>query len=218
MQYSLPLQAGCFYHIYNRGNGCDLFFEQKNYHYFLTLYGRYICPIAETYAYCLLKNHFHFLIRIRETSGVTETSEVLKTSEVLASPMVSKPPIQHFANFFNSYAKAINKAYHRSGSLFENRFGRVLVDNDAYLVHLVSYIHRNPQRHGFVSDFRTYPFSSYRAILEQRQSQVEIKKVLEWFGSLTAFEQYHRQFDEDCITHLLGSDERDLNLRGLKDL
>jgi len=176
MQYSIPLQAGCFYHIYNRGNHSDIFFEDKNYRYFLKLYGDYIHPIAETYSYCLLKNHFHFLVRIRDTPliqtcATTQTCEVSKTSQVL------KTPSQHFANFFNSYAKSINKAYNHTGSLFEKRFGRVLVDNDAYFVHLVSYIHRNPQRHGFVSDFRSYPYSSYRAILEQRSSRVETEKV-----------------------------------------
>lgn len=81
------------------------------------------------------------------------------------------------------------------------------MDNDAYFVHLVSYIHRNPQRHGFVSDFRGYPYSSYRVILEQRNSRVETEKVLAWFGNTTIFEQYHRQFDDSRIVHLLG-DER----------
>jgi REP element-mobilizing transposase RayT len=207
MQYSLPLQTGCFYHIYNRGNHSDIFFEDKNYHYFLKLYGDYIYPIAETYAYCLLKNHFHFLIRIRETP-IIQTCEVSKTSQVSVADVANiKPPSQHFANFFNSYTKSINKAYNHTGSLFEKRFGRVLVDNNAYFVHLVSYIHRNPQRHGFVSDFRSYPYSSYRAILEQRSSRVETEKVLAWFGNVAIFEQYHRQFDDSRIVHLLGDEQ-----------
>jgi len=73
---------------------------------------------------------------------------------------------------------------------------------------LVSYIHRNPQRHGFATNFRSYPYSSYRAILEQRHSRVETEQVLAWFGSMAMFEQYHRQFDEVSIAHLLSVDER----------
>ena len=60
-----PLQPGVYYHIYNRGNnGEDLFREDRNNLYFLKLYEKYIHPIAEPYAYCLLKNHFHLLVRI----------------------------------------------------------------------------------------------------------------------------------------------------------
>ncbi len=197
MQYSLPLEPGYFYHIYNRGNGCDIFFEERNYSYFLKQYQKYITPVAETYAYCLLKNHFHFLVRIRDTP------EVLKNSEVLAETT----PVQQFSNFFNSYAKSINKAYDRSGSLFENRFGRLLVDSDAYFVHLVSYIHRNPQKHGFIDNFRRHRYSSYRAILHQRESQVKVNRVMDWFGNVGTFERYHRQFDKECIRHLIFDDE-----------
>ncbi len=59
-----PLQVSTTYPIYNRGiNGDSIFQEGKNYFYFLRLYAKYIPPIAKTYAYCLLGNHFHFLIK-----------------------------------------------------------------------------------------------------------------------------------------------------------
>jgi len=59
-----PLEYGRFYHIYNRGNnGENLFVQQRNFPYFLQLYAKHIQPVAETYAYCLLSNHFHFAIR-----------------------------------------------------------------------------------------------------------------------------------------------------------
>jgi len=63
---------------------------------------------------------------------------------------------QYFSNLFNAYTKAINKNYNRSGSLFEKNFKRILIDDDSYLVQLVCYIHRNPQKHGITKDFRTY--------------------------------------------------------------
>ena len=56
-----PLQFGQYYHIYNRGNNREnLFAEQRNYPYFLKLYAKHILPVAKTFAYCLLPNHFHF--------------------------------------------------------------------------------------------------------------------------------------------------------------
>jgi hypothetical protein len=55
------------YHIYNRANGNGkLFLSPENYRYFLEKYILYISPIADTFCYCLMPNHFHFLIRIRE--------------------------------------------------------------------------------------------------------------------------------------------------------
>ena len=88
MQTVIPLEPGGFYHIYNRGvNRENIFREERNFAYFLTLYARHITPIVETFAYCLLRNHFHLLVRIRtsiKTDAVFETASVsgLKTASV----------------------------------------------------------------------------------------------------------------------------------------
>ena len=61
---------GHYYHIYNRGNNReDIFIQERNYRYFLRLYAKHIEPMADTYAYCLLRNHFHFLVRIKDLDG-----------------------------------------------------------------------------------------------------------------------------------------------------
>ncbi|HRP60464.1 MAG TPA: transposase, partial [Vicingus sp.] len=57
------LETKCYYHIYNRANGSEkIFLNEENYLFFLQKYIEYIHPIAETYCYCLMPNHFHFLI------------------------------------------------------------------------------------------------------------------------------------------------------------
>ncbi|WBL22845.1 transposase [Zunongwangia sp. HRR-M8] len=107
MKYE-PLQNNKFYHIYNRGNnGENLFIEDRNYPFFLSLVQKHIIPIAEIHAYCLLKNHFHLLIKTLNADSI-----VLSKS---------------FSNLFNAYAKAINKAYNRNGSLFQDRFSRIQI-------------------------------------------------------------------------------------------
>ncbi|MBN1976347.1 MAG: hypothetical protein JW918_03000, partial [Anaerolineae bacterium] len=69
MRDFVPLEHGQYYHIYNRGNnGENIFIEERNYSYFLGLYAKYIEPIADTFAYVLLRNHFHLLVRIKDPS------------------------------------------------------------------------------------------------------------------------------------------------------
>jgi putative transposase len=199
MSKETPLLDGHYYHIYNRGNnGENLFPEERNYHYFLKLYIRYIYPIADTYAYCLMKNHFHLLVRINPKSDLPG----LKDLEGLTPHNYSQP----FSNLFNAYTKAINKAYNRSGSLFEKNFNRILIDTDRHFIHLISYIHRNPQKHGFTDNFRAYPYSSYQTIRQQKPSRIEHQQVLQWFGSMQSFENYHQQFDNGQIQYLIGDD------------
>jgi hypothetical protein len=65
------LERGNYYPIYNRGiNSCTLFKEKDNYEHFLKLFKTHIEPIAETFAWCLMKNHFHFLVRIKEIAEI----------------------------------------------------------------------------------------------------------------------------------------------------
>ncbi|MBI1800097.1 MAG: transposase [Chloroflexi bacterium] len=67
MSKPAPLAYGQYYHIYSRGNNRgDIFKDTRNYAYFLKLYAHHIEPIADTYAYCLMRNHFHVLIRVRD--------------------------------------------------------------------------------------------------------------------------------------------------------
>jgi REP element-mobilizing transposase RayT len=190
-----PLFSGQYYHIYNRGNnGENLFFEERNYHYFLKLYIHYIYPVADTYAYCLMKNHFHLLVRMKPTQDWQSLKDCQSYS-------------QAFSNLFSTYTKAINKAYHRSGSLFEKPFHRIPVDSDSYFIQLISYIHRNPQKHGFTDDFRTYPYSSYQTIGQQKHSRIQTQQVLNWFGNVNLFESKHQHVNEAAIQHLIAEDD-----------
>ena len=196
MQILPALEYGRYYHIFNRGiNRENIFFEERNYHYFLDLYAKYIEPIAETYAYCLLGNHFHLLVRIR-TEEEQKTFQVLKTWKVLS-------PTQQFSNLFNAYAKAINKAYNRTGGLFQERFGRIPVTSDEYFVHLIHYIHFNPQKHGFVTDFRDYPWSSYSALASNRPTKLKRDEILTWFNGREMFKSHNELVDEKGIAKLI---------------
>jgi putative transposase len=186
----IPLQYGLYYHIYNRGNNREnIFIEERNYRYFLQLYLKYIEPIAWTYAYCLLRNHFHFLVRIKDLPSrpVRWATEIKPVNDHASPPdrssdLVEFPnPSRQFSHFFNAYTRTINHTYQRTGALFQRPFGRIPVTTDAYFARLIVYIHQNPQRHGFVEDFRDWPYSSYQALLSDRPTHLQRETVLNWF-------------------------------------
>lgn len=199
-----PLQYGIYYHIFNRGtNGEDVFAEKRNYSFFMQRYAKYVEPVAATYAYCLLKNHFHFLVRIKTPEEQRETLKVSETSGVLE-------PSRQFSNLFNAYSKAFNRLYGRTGSLFEHPFHRVVVETDAHFQSLVVYIHRNPQKHGFVDDFRAWLYSSYHALESQQPTRLQREIVLEWFGGPEPFLAFHAcDVEEDAIRSIMLEDTRD---------
>lgn len=176
-----------YYHIYNRGiNGENLFYSADTYTYFLQLYEKYIDPIAETFSWCLLKNHFHFLIKIKSEE---EISAIFK----LDSEKVNKKPSQNFSHLFNAYAQAINKRYHRHGSLFESPFRRKKVTDESCFKNLVLYIHNNPIQHGFTKHLLEYPWSSYLSIISLKKTKLQRNKVLGWFDDTANFIDSHHQ-------------------------
>ena len=173
-------EAGHYYHIYNRGNNKeDIFIEERNYNFFLFRLKKYILPIADVYAYCLLKNHFHIVLRI-------------KSEEDLPDKFKNKIHLP-FSNFFNAYAKSINTAYGRTGSLFQEHLQKNKIDDEDYLKQVILYVHLNPVKHKFTNDFKTYLFSSYKIFLSDKPTSVDRAYILELFEGKENFEFCHNE-------------------------
>lgn len=219
----IPLEHGYYYHIYNRGiNGTPLFNTSADYEHFLGLYIKYITLIANTYAWCLMGNHFHLLVRVKEEDEIGyfkslnasrsidlgrfkwELTHNLPTSEGFGSVTGKKPvPYRMFAHLFNSYTKYFNAKNGRTGSLFEKNFHRIRIDSEKYFQDLVVYIHQNPVHHNFTSDFRNYPWSSYSSILSVETTIIDRDSVLEWFDDRENFIDAHQRIvDRDMAQGL----------------
>ena len=140
--------AGRYYHIYNRGTNREpIFGEAENYEFVLRRIKRYLEELALTLiAYCLMPNHYHWLVR----------QDGERPAGLLAQRV------------FNSYTKAYNKRYERSGTLFEGPYRVIQIDRPAHLLHACRYIHANPVKDGLVAEIEQWPYSNYLEWVELR--------------------------------------------------
>ena len=203
------LQEESFYHIYNRGNGSEkIFFQNRNHIHFLKKYNQYLSGYVDTYAYCLMPNHFHLLIKIKAFSEFEVRSKAFPTQADFTKLTAGEIVSELFRRFFMSYAKGINIQEGRNGSLFQKYFRRKLIDNEVYFSRMVYYIHHQLRHHGFDElDYRTYEWSSYRTVLSNKETNLKRLEVLEWFGGKSEFVKFHEQWlDEDIIKDLIIED------------
>ncbi|MCP4702319.1 MAG: hypothetical protein GY862_36485, partial [Gammaproteobacteria bacterium] len=185
-KYHAPLIEGGFYHLFNRANSQTdkLFYQERNYRYFLKKWAEYLHSALEVWSYCLIPNHYHFLVRVKADASATA--------------------VESQRCFSLAYTQAVNRQEQRRGSLFQEHPKRLYVESDKHLLSLVRYIHRNPVHHGLVTDLAAWRYSSYRALIGTAPTLVERKKVLDLFGGLNAFLDFHRQAaDEREISYCL---------------
>lgn len=186
------LEAGCFYHIFNRGiNGCMTFKNDDNRRFFLQKAKLYLEEVADVYAYCLMPNHFHFILRIKETEGdnfarVSNFGKVDRTGLHSNNSKASK----QLGKLMSSYTQAFNKYHNRHGSLFERPFKRKRINSEEYLRKAIIYVHQNvivlnPK-------IEDYPFSSYKSFLSDASSSICKNEVIELFGDINNFKSMHK--------------------------
>jgi len=219
-----PLEYDTCYHIYNRGNNREnIFVQERNYHHFLKPYARYVDPVADTLAFCLLKNHFHLLVRIKSEEEIIKTLKVSLPTDMNSKQRISLDPhtrqtkktlesnypSKRFSDFFNAYAKAMNAALGRTGSLFQQPFGRVRVDSERQFWNVIAYIHQNPQKHKFVDDFREWCWSSYRIMLSDKPTLLQRAEVLEWFGGKQQYLERHAEMVSEADSKWFIDEETD---------
>ncbi len=187
-----PFLPGTIYHIYTHANGNEnLFRNDENYDYFLKKYEEYISPVSDTFVYCLMPNHFHFLVRIKNEGELDEflNKRNKKTDSVDYSKIVS----QQWSHFLNGYSQAYNKMFDRRGSLFQPRIRRKEVNKDTYFTTVLLYIHWNPVRHGFVNQPVEWSFSSIHEYLSSSDETFLFRdEVIKWFGNIDQFLALHK--------------------------
>lgn len=189
----IPLVNGEIYHIFNRGNDKRHIFTQprdykrfqKTFHYyqfggpkprFSNFSAGSLNPfkptlenkLVEVLCYCLMPNHFHFLIRQLKNNGISI----------------------FLGQLSNSYTKYFNIKYERIGPLLQGAFKAVLVESDEQLLHLSRYIHINPIVAGLARNLDEYPWSSYKEYAYAGNIFCSTEEILSFFPSIEAYQNF----------------------------
>lgn len=184
-QHEVKLQSGYTYHVIFRGNNSEnIFLENKNYHYFLKKYWEQISPLVNTFAFCQMPNHVHFLIQVKPylelhkaqpyyfpkplNASVAEEISTLEEKEYDESVSLNLSKL--IGRWLGGYTQAINKGYDRKGKLFNTPFNRIRIEDEGYFEYLIGYIHRNPLHHGFCEDWNGWQYTSYHCLLKSFQN------------------------------------------------
>jgi putative transposase len=190
-----PLIGGSYYHIFNRGiNSQRIFFTEDNYRYFLKLLDKYLNGYIEIIAYCLLPNHFHLVIKAHDSLN-SEKSNIDED--------IGRKISKQFRSMFIAYSLAINKQENRTGSLFEKNFKRIEINEHEYLQYLIFYVHNNPEKHGLISNFRTYTYSSFQTYLSKGKTRLSRQLGLEIFNDKQSFLSFHDAFHPEKDDEIL---------------
>lgn len=158
------------YHIYNQGNNREAIFREKSdYLRFLQKLKEKVLPYCQVVNYCLMPNHFHFLVNTTEESAV----------EVKLGNLISCNLANGFRLLCSSYANEFNKKYNRSGSLFRQKTQAKLLENGIsdYPMICFHYIHQNPVKAGLCNKLEDWEFSSFRDYLGLRTDTIVEKEI-----------------------------------------
>ena len=172
-----PIQIDHIYHIYNRGvDKNNIFFGKSDWINFYLKMQRYFKPeYVSVLAYCLMHNHFHFLVYVHSDQFVSKALQP----------------------FFGSYVATINKYQKRVGPLFQGSYKSKEVDSEESLLHLSRYIHRNPVEAGIVMKPEDWSYSSYPVYKGlRRDAFVKTDMILAIIGGSDYYEEFVEEYSD----------------------
>ena len=204
-----------FYHIICKSVAERFLFKtEENKRYFLSGYIKLLHDFVDTYAYCIMNNHVHWLIRTKKASDLlfflsmmSAKDQTITQKKFIAGSCTYHELIeQQFNRFFISYSLAYNKENKIKGHLFNRPFKRIAIVNDDHFTSLTVYIHANPLKHGMMKDFREYKWSSYQSFISGQPTKMMRNEVLEWFGGKKRFIETHTGMAEWYYDHNSGGE------------
>jgi REP element-mobilizing transposase RayT len=184
VDYWQKMEEGQIYHVYNRSiSNVELYYTDENCRYFLKKWNKYFDAYFDVYAYCLIPNHFHFLVKVKPIDDVVRAAikrECTKAASNFLDGNILYPTFleDQFKRLFSGYAQALNRELNgRRGAVLEKRFKRVKIKTRERFLEMLFYIHHNPIHHGLFGDYDVWAFSSYQAYFSEKKSNIK-KEVI----------------------------------------
>ncbi|MCD4793519.1 MAG: hypothetical protein K8R54_09820 [Bacteroidales bacterium] len=202
----MHIEENHIYHIYNRSNE-TVFYNRENYLYFLRKVNKQIRPFCEILSWCLMPNHFHFLV-LADAISSDNTNETHRPNLQLLS--------KGFANLTSSYSQAINKQENRKGSLWMHTtkakklsgqiyFGVENFHKNDIIFTCFNYIHQNPVEAKLVEKSEDWEFSSFKDFMNIRNGKL-VNKIVAYeiinFDKDNFYEQSKIVLDEKKLKHI----------------
>jgi len=152
-----------------------------------------------------MKNHYHFCVRVKSENEFGKFDkrnrwkiepelkwQIYTEEEISEDKQIIPRPHRMLGFRFDAYAKYYNKKYDRTGVVFERGFEKKLVENEAYLIELITYIHNNPVKHKKSGNAGLYQWSSYNEILQNHSVLCNSEKIIQMFGSVENYVFIHQ--------------------------
>lgn len=195
-KFKARFEPGATLHVYNRTNNKELLFRRvRDRLYFMDLFRKIILPFIDPFAWTLIPNHFHFVVRTKEKNAIIEylsnlpEENLIKTEIEFLKGKIDVPELVlfEFRRMMQAYTAAFNKWYGRKGNLFHRSLKRVKIRSDKQFRRAIIYVHKNSEKHGLVDDFREYEWSSWHELSGPERIFLNRKDVYEKFGSKKGF-------------------------------
>lgn len=186
------------FHIYNRGNNQQqIFFIPDNYIYFLEKVRKFVSPHCDILSWCLMPNHFHFLINSDD-----RTIRTLKIGGHKRNVLS-----EGIRNLLQTYSKAINKQNKATGSLFQQntKAKPVSLGPMQYGITCMNYIHQNPKKAKLVSKMEEWPYSSFTDFCGLRNGTLcnkELANRLLGFNLTTFYDDSYKDISDEGIQNI----------------
>ena len=150
--------------------------------------------VLDIFAYSLLPNHFHVVVRVKPFASIVENFEIVKKKKF--DPLLSDISdfiMERFSNLLNSYTKSINKMYKRKGALFMDYLKRSRVEEESDFTAFVFYTHKNAVHHGYTATIGDWKHDAYHSLISDKPTKLLRDEVLNWFGGKEKFIEFHKQ-------------------------
>ena len=195
----MQFEVAHLYHIYNRGNNKQrIFFTRENYLYFLNKVNKYISPYCDILSWCLMPNHFHFLVHAND-----ETVKIVKEIPININALT-----EGFRLSLRSYTQGINKQENRTGNLFQQKtkFTCITEGSVNYGYTAFQYIHQNPLKANLVTRLEDWEFSSFADYINLRNGHLcnkELAFTLFEFRENNFFKISYAELPDDLVKKIL---------------